>query len=170
MRKRWIPRVGKEWGAVFLGATTIAGLVILLRLTGALQGMEWAAFDWFIHSRPHEPRDSRIVIVGISETDIQTIGQWPIPDGVIAELITRVKAQKPRAIGLDIYQDLPVEPGHERLIEIFKTTPNLIGVQMVSRGDNNWTVSPPKILKERGQIGFIAVLNLIDLLQKKSML
>lgn len=154
MWKRWIPRVGEEWGAVFLGATTIAGLVILLRLTGALQGMELRAFDWFIRSRPQEPRDSRIVIVGISETDIQTIGQWPIPDGVIAELITRLQAQKPRAIGLDIYRDLPVEPGHQKLLEIFETTPNLIGVQMVSRGDNNWAVSPNKILKERGQIGF----------------
>ncbi len=154
MGKRWIPRVGEEWGAVFLGATTVAGLVILLRLTGALQWMEWGAFDWFIRSRPPEPRDSRIVIVGISETDIQTIGQWPIPDGVLAELITRLKAQQPRAIGLDIYRDLPVEPGHQRLVEVFENTPNLIGVQMVSRGDNNWAVSPNKILKERSQIGF----------------
>ncbi len=154
MWKRWIPRVGEEWGAVFFGATTIAGLVILLRLTGALQGMELRAFDWFIRSRPQEPRDSRIVIVGISETDIQTIGQWPIPDGVIAELITRLKARQPRVIGLDVYRDLPVEPGHQKLLEVFETMPNLIGVQMVSRGDNNWAVSPNKILKERGQIGF----------------
>ncbi|WP_261208340.1 adenylate/guanylate cyclase domain-containing protein [Laspinema sp. D2d] len=149
-----MPQLREEWGAVFFGATTIAGLVLLLRLTGALQGMEWGAFDWFIRSRPQEPKDSRIVIVGISETDIQTIGQWPIPDGVLADLIIRLKAQQPRAIGLDIYRDLPVEPGHKRLTEVFENTPNLIGVQMVSRGDNNWAVSPPKILKERGQIGF----------------
>ncbi|WP_254565300.1 CHASE2 domain-containing protein [Oscillatoria sp. HE19RPO] len=152
MWKQWIPRVGKEWWAVFLGSTTIAGLVVLLRLTGALQGMEWRAFDWFIRSRPQEPRDSRIVIVGISETDIQTIGQWPIPDGVIAELITRLKAQQPRAIGLDIYRDLPVEPGHQRLIEVFDVTPNLIGVKTITDGDILWGINPPPILSDRGQI------------------
>jgi adenylate cyclase len=34
---------------------------------------------------------------------------------------------QPRAIGLDIYRDLPVEPGHEKLVQVFKSTPNLIG-------------------------------------------
>lgn len=37
MWKKWIPRLREEWGGVFLGATTIASLLLILRLTGALQ-------------------------------------------------------------------------------------------------------------------------------------
>ncbi|WP_242541203.1 CHASE2 domain-containing protein [Phormidium pseudopriestleyi] len=153
MWKKWIPRLREEWGGVFLGATTIASLLVLLRLTGALQWMEWRTLDWFFRLRPLEGTDDRIVIVGISETDIQNVGQWPIPDGVIADLISTLKVQEPRAIGLDIYRDLPVEPGHQKLVGVFETTPNLIGVKKVSEGDRIWSVNPPPTLSSRGQIG-----------------
>lgn len=153
MWKKWIPRLREEWGGVFLSATTIASFLVLLRLTGALQWMEWRTLDWFFRLRPLEGTDDRIVIVGISETDIQNIGQWPIPDGVIAELITTLNAQEPRAIGLDIYRDLPVEPGHQKLVEVFETTPHLIGVQKPSAAGLIESVNPPPALSERGQIG-----------------
>ncbi|MBD2041067.1 CHASE2 domain-containing protein [Microcoleus sp. FACHB-672] len=143
----------RESPSVLLRASGVAGLLIALRLTGLLQLLEWAALDQFFRLRPQEPVDSRIVIVGISESDIQKAGQWPIPDSTIAQLIEKLKQQQPSAIGLDIYRDLPVGAGHQNLIKVLKTTPNLIGVKRVSRDGTGFAVNPSPILTKLDQVG-----------------
>jgi len=139
----------RGWIGVISISTTI--LVILLRFTGLLQGFEWDAFDQFVQLRPLEPPDSRIVIVTIDEDDITKIGQWPLPDAVLAEAITRLNEDNPRVIGLDVYRDLPVEPGHQELVQLFQLTPNLIGAEKVV-GD---AVNPPPTLNQLGRVGFV---------------
>jgi adenylate cyclase len=143
----------QESRSILIIAPSVAGLVIVLRLMGLLQLLEWATLDQFFRWRPPEPADSRIVIVGISETDIQKAGQWPIPDAVMAQLIEKIKKQQPTVIGLDIYRDLPVEPGSQQLEKVFKTTPNLIGIQKVQGTADSWKVNPPPILAKQGQVG-----------------
>ncbi|UWU48313.1 sensor domain CHASE2-containing protein [Limnospira platensis C1] len=102
---------------------------------------------------PQKPRDSRIVIVGIDEDDLKFIGQGYVPDGVYFELIQRLNAMNPRVIGLDIYRDLPFEPGHSQLVRLFETTDNLIGIEKVI-GDHFFSrVGPPPALAARGQVG-----------------
>jgi len=140
-----------RWSRIVLAAPCVAGLVIAVRLTGILQLLEWSALDLFFQMRPPEPRDDRIVIVGISESDIEEVGTWPIPDDVIAQLILKLKEQKPRAIGLDIYRDLPVGDDSSRLTKVFETTPNLIGVTVVG-GDDRQGVKPNPVLNELGQV------------------
>ncbi len=138
----------KKYFTVFATATTVAGLVIALSGTGLFQLLEWASSDRFFRLRPPEPADERVVIVEIRESDIAAIGKWPIPDAVLAKLIEKIRVQKPAAIGLDIYRDLPAEPGHEKLVEVMKTTPNLIGVEKIV----GQTVAPPPILKKLNQV------------------
>ncbi|HEY9609102.1 adenylate/guanylate cyclase domain-containing protein [Allocoleopsis sp.] len=152
MRER-LKRLLWDWRGVWITAPTIAGLVILLRMLGFLQPWEWAAYDQYSRLRATEPRDNRIVIVGIDEADIQSIGQPIIPDEVYARLLEKLKAMQPRAIGLDIYRDLPVEPGHEKLVQVFKSTPNLIGIQKVVGNNSREAVAPPPVLKDKGQVG-----------------
>ncbi len=138
---------------VWLTTPTVAGLVILLRLGGFLQGWEWDLFDFYMKSRPSENQDNRIAIVGINENDLSRLNESIISDQVLGSLLNKLKAQNPRAIGLDIYRDLPVPPGHETLVEVFQTTPNLVGIQKVA-GEVGWeTVAPPPMLKEKGQVG-----------------
>jgi adenylate cyclase len=127
--------------------------VIALKSTGFLQLLDWATFDQFVRFRPQEAPDPRIVIVTIDEPDLKQLGQWPIPDAVLAELIEKIKQQKPIAIGLDIYRNLPVQPGHEDLVTVFKTTPNLIGVEKVVEDQNRASIDPPLILKDKNQVG-----------------
>lgn len=145
--------LGWKWGGVIVTAPCVAGLLILLRLAGLLQLVEWATLDQFFCWHPSEAEDSRVVIVGISEADIRKVGQWPIPDGTIAQLIEKIKQQQPRAIGLDNYRDLNVEPGHQSLVKVFETTPNLIGVQKVSGDGKGFAVNPPPSLSKLGQVG-----------------
>jgi adenylate cyclase len=142
-----------QWRGVLIAAPSVAGLLIGLRSAGLLQGLELAALDQFFRLRPKEPVDSRIVIVGINEADVQKIGQWPMSDAKLAKLLETLKQQQPRAIGLDLYRDLPVEPGHQELVKVFESTPNLIGIQKVVGNSYGLSVNPPPTLSKLGQIG-----------------
>jgi len=138
-----------QWRGVIITASSAAVLTIVVSSAGLFQLLEWASLDQFFRLRPREPIDPRLLIVTIGESDIQQVGTWPIPDAVLAEAIKKLKTQQPRAIGLDIYRDLPVEPGHQALIEVFESTPNLIGVEKAA-GKNK--VAPPPTLEQLEQV------------------
>jgi CHASE2 domain-containing sensor protein len=117
------------WSVGTLPGIVAIGLIVLVRLSGALQLIEWVTFDSFLRLRPSEPIDQRIVIVGIDEADIQRIGNYPIPDREIAKLLRTLQKYQPRAIGLDLVRDIPVEPGHAELVATFEDIKNLIVVE-----------------------------------------
>lgn len=138
---------------VWIGAIGAASIVVALRLAGLLQSWEWAALDQFFRWRPAKPPDQRILIVGITESDLRYVGQWPVNDAILAKLLEKLKAYNPRAIGLDLYRDLPVPPGTQALRDVFKSTPNLIGIEKkVEDSKSNATAAPP-ILEQLGQVG-----------------
>ncbi len=136
------------WKGIFLIAPSVAVVVIAGSVSGLLQLMEWATLDQFFRLRPPEPIEPRIVIVTIDEPDIKYVAQWPMPDMAMARLLKNISAQKPRGIGLDIYRDLVVEPGHQELVSVFKSTPNVIGIEKVAGSP----VDPPPTLEESGQV------------------
>ena len=142
-----------QWRGVLIAAPSVAGLLIGLRCAGLLQSLELAALDQFFRLRPTEAVDQRIVIVEVTEADIQKAGKWPMPDAKLAKLLETLKQQKPRAIGLDLYRDLPVEPGHRELVNVFESTPNLIGIQKVVGNSSGLAVNPPPTLSKLGQVG-----------------
>jgi adenylate cyclase len=80
-----------------------------------------------------------------------------ISDQTLAQLLNKIKAQNPRVIGLDIYRDLPEAPGHENLIQVFQSTPNLIGVRKVI-GYDGFPVAAPPQLAQQNQVGAIDLL------------
>jgi adenylate cyclase len=147
-----LKKIAWDWRGVIFTVPSATGLILAVRLIGWLQPLEWMALDLFFQLRPLEPRDERIVIVGMQETDIQKLKQWPISDRDLARLLKKIKAQKPRVIGLDIYRDIAVEPGHEELTKVFKTTPNLIGIEKVIGDQFYSTIDPPPVLEALGQV------------------
>ncbi len=138
---------------VWIATPTVAGLVILLRLSGLLQDWEWTTYDFYMRIRPPETRDRRIGIVGIDEQDVRHLQNSIIPDGILATLLEKLIAMQPRAIGLDMYRDLPVPPGQEKLLKIFKNTPNLVGIQKVAGEEGRETVAASSVLKAKEQVG-----------------
>ena len=137
-----------RWRVSTVIALSVAGALLSLSGTGMFQLLEWAALDALFRLRPSESGDPRVLIVGVDEEDISQIGQWPISDAMLAQALKNLRALQPRAIGLDIYRDLTVEPGHAELVEVFESTPNLIGVEKFS-GD---AVAPPPILKKQDRV------------------
>ena len=156
-----------QWRGVWIAAPSVTGLVLLLRALGVLQTFELALLDQFFILRPSEKVDDRILIVDVTEDDIRNLKQWPMADADLAKLVENIKAQQPRAIGIDIYRDLqvppsyekiiqqfkdnpdllkeesPTEPGYKALLDVFQTTPNLFGIRKVTGDPKRETVKPP---------------------------
>ena len=152
MMKKW-RQFFWRWRGVLTITPGVAAVVILMRSVGLLQPWEWAVFDQYMRLRPAEATDSRVVIVGIDESDIETLKQPLITDETLAQLIEALKAQSPRAIGLDLYRDLPVTPGEQALLNTFNSTPNLIGIRKVVGESGREIVAPPPALAALGQVG-----------------
>ncbi|MUG97143.1 CHASE2 domain-containing protein [Scytonema sp. UIC 10036] len=143
-------RVRKE----SLTALSVTMCILLLRSLGFLQSSEWTALDYFFQMRPKESLQERITIVAIDEASLRNSNSWPIPDRDIAQLIKKIQQHQPRAIGLDIYRDLPVEPGHQELLDTFKSVPNLVGIELLSNNNKNTSVPPSPLLHQLNQVGF----------------
>ncbi len=141
-----------QWYGVWITAPSVTGLVILLRFIGLLQFWEWATYDQYMRMRPLETPDNRIVIVGINEDDVRAVGQPIFPDAVYAKLLNKIKAMEPRVIGIDIYRDLPVQSGHQELVEVLESTPNLFGIKKVV-GDRKDTIKAPPALEADNRAG-----------------
>jgi adenylate cyclase len=120
-----------KYRILLLSGIAAAGCVFLLRSLGILQLLELAAFDRLLQARPHEVQDNRIVLVGFSEKDFRKLGSSQISDEVMADLLTKIQAQKPRVVGLDMFRNLASPPGQEKLTSVFQNSPNLIGIAKV---------------------------------------
>ncbi|MCC5598665.1 CHASE2 domain-containing protein [Nostoc favosum] len=149
-------------------AASVAVCVLLFHSIGLLQSLELAALDQFFRLRPNEPPEERITIVVIDEAYLKEVGSWPIPDAKIAQLLKKLNVHKPRAIGLDIYRDLPVKTGNQELRNAYKLMPNLIGIELLAN-DKNVNVSPPLGLNQ-DQVGFNNVLYDLDGKVRRSLL
>ncbi len=126
--------------------------------------------DQFFRLRPNEPPEERITIVVIDEAYLDEVGSWPIPDTKIAQLLQKLNVHKPRAIGLDIYRNLPVEPGNQELRNAYNSIPNLIGIELLANDKNkNVSVLPPRGLNQE-QVGFNNVLYDLDGKVRRSLL
>lgn len=135
--------------SAFIIVPSVAITVATGNVLGVFNLLEWEVRDTFFRVRPFEGIDPTVVVVTIDEQDIQAAADWPIPDYILADLLTKIAQQQPRAIGMDVYRDLPEEPGHAELRQVFETTPTLIGVEKIIGS----RVNPPPVLAESGQVG-----------------
>lgn len=146
----------KEWiqqeRRILIISFAVAACVIVLRLAGFLQSGELEALDQLYFWRPPELDSQRVVIVEINEADLQKIKQWPIPDTFIAKLLQKIDSFQPQAVGLDIYRDLLVQPGHAELMKVTRSMPNLVGIERL-RDEKSLGVPPPPMLDQQ-QVGF----------------
>ena len=136
---------------VAITTPAVALAVIVGSIAGWFGLLERTTLEHFFAIRPSEKRDKRILIVTIDEQDITEVGRWPIPDKYLADALKEINQYQPSVIGLDIYRNLPVEPGNQELVKVMQTTPNLIGVKKML-GDKADKVAPPPTLSELNQV------------------
>ncbi|NEO87204.1 MAG: CHASE2 domain-containing protein [Spirulina sp. SIO3F2] len=128
---------------------TVAVLTGVANHFGLLNLIEWAIYDQWVRSHTSDQIEDQIVVVAIDEQDLQTIGDWPIPDQDLAALLTQIQAQRPSVIGMNLYRDIPEEPGHQDLLQVYRMVPNLIGLERLA-GER---IAPPPILADRDNVG-----------------
>ena len=144
------------WVVASLVALAVAAAVIGLRAVKVLEPGELGTYDAFLRARAaarERGADPRILIVTVTERDIQDLGAWPLPDGILARTIEALRALGPRAIGLDIYRDVPVPPGSADLDEALRRDQRVIVVTKFAEGSSSG-VRPPAALKGTEQVGF----------------
>lgn len=158
------PRLQGIYAALFVSSASViftsavaTALVMGVRQAGLLQAQELWAFDQFIQWRGDEGPDPRLLIVAITEDDIQQQKKWPLPDSTIAQALEKLEKQQPRAIGLDLYRDLPVAPGTKELRKQFQGSDRIIAVCKVSDSSGNSGIAPPGGVPE-SQVGFADLL------------
>lgn len=139
----------------------VGGLVSLLvflslwglRWAGSLEALELAVYDWCLRLRPVAPMDPRLSLMTITENDLRQQGTWPIPDATLAQALEILVEHQPRAIGLDMYRDIPVPPGQERLEAVLRSHTNIIVVMKLGLSAEI-SVSPPPVLRDTEQMAF----------------
>ncbi|NER00582.1 MAG: CHASE2 domain-containing protein [Cyanothece sp. SIO2G6] len=122
------------FGNVMLPSVALGIAVIVIRQLGILESFELGAYDRFIRWRPSEGIDDRFLVVGVDETDIQTLDEYPLHDDTIADLLAELQSYNPRVIALDIARDVPQgdEAGRDRLRETVAGSDRIITVCLLS--------------------------------------
>ncbi len=138
--------------SVLLTSVVLTAVTLGVRQLGWLQGQELASYDQLVQLQPDEREDKRLLVVGVTEADLQTLEEWPLSDRTVAQLLQKLEAGNPRAIGLDIVRDIPVEPGRQTLLNQLKQSPRTIVVCKVNTA-NDPGIAPPKGMTD-GAIGF----------------
>ncbi|EKU96776.1 putative transmembrane sensor domain protein [Leptolyngbya sp. PCC 7375] len=128
-----------------------------LRQTGLFQPWELRGFDFLMQRRSHQMPDPRLLIVTVTEADIQAQDaaqrRGSLSDEALSALLEKLEPMQPSVIGLDIYRDFPVSDRQPQLIEQLQL-PNLIATcqSRNSRDDSPGIASPPEV--PSNQVGF----------------
>ena len=138
-------------GTVLLSSLVVTGLIVGLRELKGLQGMELAAFDYLMRSRPDEGPDERFLVVGIDDTDLQSRKEYPITDATLAQLLAKLEAEEPRVIGIDILRDIQqgTAVGRAELVELLTDNERIVAVCAMSQADSPGIAAAPGVTEER---------------------
>jgi CHASE2 domain-containing sensor protein len=142
-----------------LGVSFAVSLALIgIRQIGGLEYYELLSFDQMLRLQVKSTPsiNERIVIVEITENDIKTQGKWPLPDGILTQTLEILNQHQPVAIGLDLFRDLPVEPGNKEFSALLKNNNIIVPVCKVSNTDT-LGVSPPKGIED-DRLGFANVM------------
>src|SRR3954465_1163967 len=83
-----------------------AVLVVIVGAVGALEGLEYWSLEKFFEVRGSVQPTAPIVIVAIDESSfIELNQQWPFPRAMHGELLRKIAADRPLAIGIDLIFD-----------------------------------------------------------------
>ncbi|MCC2694877.1 CHASE2 domain-containing protein [Nodularia sp. LEGE 04288] len=137
---------------VLLISVIIALSTLAFRYLGIFQTAELQTLDQMLRLRPKQDQDSRLLVVEITEKDIQSYqqeivrGTKSIPDYKLAELLHKLQQYQPRVIGLDIYRDSldPEKPDQRNLVDELKVDTIVVACKGKDSKFDPQGVKPPR--------------------------
>lgn len=127
---------------VGIAAIAVTGLLAGVRQTGWLQAPELAVYDQLVRLRPPESLDPRLLIVEITEADLQTLQRGTPADRDVAQVIQTLQQHQPKVIGLDLHRDLPQEPGNADLMQQLQAD-NVVTIMKLGNETKPFDIPPP---------------------------
>jgi CHASE2 domain-containing sensor protein/tRNA A-37 threonylcarbamoyl transferase component Bud32 len=144
--------MNSKFSSILIGLT-ISSLVFGVRSLGGLTNWELSLYDRFLQWQPAESPDPRILIVGIDEQDITA--HEGRTDGALSKLINKLDRYQPRSIGLDIYRDIPQEPGNIELTADLQANQKIVTI--CGNSAPSGVAPPPNVPAERVGFADIAI-------------
>jgi adenylate cyclase len=123
----------------------VAAGMIALRSLGWLQPLEIAAYDRLLVTWAGHNASDRVVLVGVSESDIRRWG-YPLHDADLAALLELLAEAQPRVVGVDLIRDMAVPPGSDKLAAVLARYPSIIWVFKL-KSANDPGIPPPAPLR-----------------------
>ena len=128
--------------------------IIAARDMGHFESLELTAYDWMIRLQSQQVQpNTRIVLITITDEDIQNQGRWPLPDEILARTLRILTQNRAKSIGLDIYRDFEVPPGRQDLDEVLANNRHIITVMQFGDGKTR-RISESPALHMTNQVGF----------------
>ncbi|MEL7408453.1 MAG: CHASE2 domain-containing protein [Cyanobacteria bacterium J06558_2] len=137
-------------GSVLFLTITVTILVLGMRRLGVLQALELLTYDWMVNLQQQDEIDPRLLIVEITDKDIEKYNSYPLKDQTFAQLLQKLQQEQPKVIGFDIYREIDYPPGTDILRKELQQD-NVVVIQLIGNGNNS--VSPPPGIASE-QIGF----------------
>ncbi len=105
---------------------TLLVLLIALKIINPsfIKSISYISFDLYQKVFPLEKQDSNVVIIDIDEKSLSKFGQFPWSRNVFAQIIEKVSATEPKAIGFDIFFTEKDKQSPEEIIKAYNLTPN----------------------------------------------
>mgnify|MGYP000148812867 CR=1 FL=1 len=149
----------RGWQSVIFSSILTTSLVMGVRYMSWLERWELSAFDWLMRMRPGELIDPRILVIEITEDDLNKyVGnkyeKQILRDATLATLIQKLEKYKPLAIGLDLHRYQPRPPGRKDLITILQQNQNILTVCAYSSSDPNYAPLPELKDRVKEKFGF----------------
>jgi adenylate cyclase len=121
---------------------------------GLLEKLELLAYDQMVRTRHglgEAPLDDRLLVVTVTETDFDTLGEYPLSDQTVAQLLSALQTYEPATIGLDIYRAVPKGEGRPALIQQLQAS-NVVVITKLA--DINNAAIPPPAGVDPAQVSF----------------
>jgi CHASE2 domain-containing sensor protein len=136
---------------VIISSAIATVLMLGIQKLQVLETLELKVYDQMMQMRGDSGADPRLLIVAVTEEDLQK-SNWPLPGEVIDRAIGTLEEFEPRAIGLDIFRDLPVQPGHEKLLQRLQESDLIVPVCKHANAKDPGVAPPQGVEPER--VGF----------------
>ncbi len=147
----WQPTRKESIRGVAIATALASTLILGLRHLGALMPLELWVYDGLVAYQRDLGPDPRILLVGITEQDLNNQQSESPSDQSIADAIDIIQRHHPTTIGLDLHRNIPQGEGRAALAHSLAAD-NIIGITKLGDLEGENIPPPPELNPE--QVGF----------------
>ncbi|MEM9803699.1 MAG: CHASE2 domain-containing protein [Cyanobacteria bacterium P01_D01_bin.56] len=144
----WQPTRKEGIRAVAIATALASTITLGLRQLGAWVPAELRVYDALVAYQRDLGPDSRILLVGINEQDLNNQQSDSPSDQSIADALDIIQSHNPSTIGLDLHRNFPVGEGRAALARSLAAD-NIIGITKLGDTDGESIPPPPELAPEQ---------------------